>query len=267
MEDLVRGSTFTQVPRQTHRVDAMFQELYRGDYRLDKDRRYLQSYNAGDKKAKGVSCFVPLEIPHNVPSENHSKKEIPCYFLPEGVSLSEGLALFYTHKMKLRFPSGEQTALHFVIAPTMRMTKEDYEQSVKSLNWQICTVKASAEMIDLVSHDDDLDGIEDFRMNEVYWLMEIWHEQTMCTMDRLHANDIHTWIALDKPSFQDLIMHEPRGYIVFSALARLNAITPTSHVTELTYLGDILGELEDNFGWKSSEMYAQAGGCEDIPKE
>src|SRR5436305_671690 len=182
MDDLVKGSTFTQVSWQTHRPDAMLQELYRGDYRLDKDRRYLKSYNAGDRNAKGVSCFVPLEVPHNVTNEKLNKTEISCYFLPEGASLSEGLALFYTHNMKLRFPSGEQTGLHFVIAPTMRMTKENYEQSIRSLNWQICTVKASAEMIELVSCDDDLDGIEDFKMNEVYWLMESWYEQTTCTM-------------------------------------------------------------------------------------
>ncbi|CAG8632630.1 11468_t:CDS:1, partial [Paraglomus brasilianum] len=72
--------------------------------------------------------------------------------------LSEGLALFYTHKMKLRFPEGIQTGLHFVIAPTRCMTKEDYEQAVKDLSWQLCTIKASAEMKELISHDDDLEG-------------------------------------------------------------------------------------------------------------
>ncbi|RIA82482.1 hypothetical protein C1645_835308 [Glomus cerebriforme] len=255
MEDLAKGSTYTQVPWQTHCPNAMLQELYWENCRLNKDSRYLKSYNVGDRKAKGVSCFVLLEVLHNVPNERLNKREISCYFLPEGTCLSEGLALIYTYKMKLRFPSGEQTGFHFVIAPTIRMTKENCEQLIRGLNWQICTIKASAEMIELVSRDDDLDGIEDFRMNEVYWLMEIWHEQTTCTMDQLHANDIHTWIVLDKPSFQDLIMHEPRAYIVFSALAYLNARTPTSHVTELTYLGNILGELEDNFGWKSSDMY------------
>ena len=256
MENLKRGSTYTQVSWQVHRPDAMHQEYYRGDYRLDKDGRHLKSYNANDTSAKGVSCFVPLEFPHNVPNEGLGKKEITCYFLPEGTSLLEGLALFYTHKMRLRFPSGEQTALHFVIAPTMRMKKENYEQAIRSLNWQVCSIKASEEVIELVSHDDDLDGIEGFRMNEVYWLMEIWHEQTTCTMDRLHANDIHTWIALEKPSFQDLVMHEPRAYIVFSALARMNARTPTSHVRELTYRDDILGCLEDSFGWKSRDLCA-----------
>ncbi|GBC06306.1 hypothetical protein RclHR1_06760001 [Rhizophagus clarus] len=103
-------------------------------------------------------------------------------------------------------------------------------------------------MIELVSYDNDLDGIEDFRMNEIYWLMKIWYEQTICIIDQPHANDIHTWIALDKPSFQDLIMHESHAYIVFSALTCLNARTSTSHITELTYLGDILGKFENNFG-------------------
>ncbi|CAG8558324.1 12126_t:CDS:2, partial [Funneliformis caledonium] len=222
--------------------DAMHQELYKGDYRFDKDGKHLKSYNADNRSAKGVSCFVSLEFPHNVPNE--SKKEIPCYFLPEGISLSESLALFYTHNIKLQFPSGEQTALHFVIAPTMHMTRENYEQAIRN-------------------------GVEDFQMIEVYWLMEIWHEQTTCTMNRLHANDIYTWIALDKPSFQDLIMHEPRAYIVFSTLACMNARIPTSHVTELMYLGDILGELKDSFGWKAetSNRWSKQSGCEDIPKD
>ena len=182
--------------------------------------------------------------------------EVPCYFLPEETFLSEGLALFYTHKMKLRFPEGIQTGLHFVIAPTRCMTKEDYEQAVKDLSWQLCTIKASAEMKELISHDDDLEGVEDFRMSELYWLMEIWHTQTVNAMDRIHANDIHTWIALDKPSFQDLLQHEPRAYIVFSSLVRMNSSLPASHITELIYLGDILGELNDVFGWKKEDVCA-----------
>src|SRR4051812_17833712 len=211
MEEPARGATFTQVPWDIHRPDALLQELYSGDYKLDKtDNRYIEHYKVNDKRAKGVSCFVPLESPRNLLNEKLSKEQYSCYFLPEGTSLFEGLALIYTHKMKLRFPSGIQTGLHFVIAPTKHMKKEIYEQATKDLGWQLCTIKASAETIELISFDDDLDNVEDFQMNELYWLMEIWHMQTTYAMDRLHANDIHTWIALDKPSFQDLIQHESR---------------------------------------------------------
>jgi len=121
--------------------------------------------------------------------------EVPCYFLPEETFLSEGLALFYTHKIKLRFPEGIQTGLHFVIiiAPTRRMTKEDYEQAIKDLSWQLCTIKASAEMKELISHDDDLEGVEDFRMNELYWLMEIWHiADSKC--NGLHSCQRHSYM-------------------------------------------------------------------------
>ncbi|KAF0453065.1 serine/threonine protein kinase [Gigaspora margarita] len=248
--ELEKGSSFTQIPWQIYRPNAILQELYSGDYKLDEsDNTYIKYYEINDKKAKGVSCFVPLETPHNVPSERLNGPEIPYYFLPEGSYLSEGLALIYTHRMKLRFPSGDQGGLHFVIAPTKRMKKEQYEQTVKELDWQLCTIKVSAEMDELISRDDDLEGVEDFRMNELYWLMEIWHAQATNAMDRLHANDIHTWISLDKPSFQDLILHEARAYIVFSILARMNSSIPVTHVTELMYLGDILGEL-DAFEWK-----------------
>ncbi|CAG8687867.1 16083_t:CDS:2 [Rhizophagus irregularis] len=223
IEEPEKGSTYTQVSWDVHRPNAMHQEICRR--------------------------------PHNTPNKSLSNENIHCYFIPQGTSLPEGLALFYTHKMKLRFPSDVQGALHFVIAPTISMTKENYEQLIRNLDWQICNLKASAEMNELISLDDDLDGVEDFRMKELYWLMEIWYMQTTYAMDRLHANDIHTWIALDKPSFDDLIQHESRAYIVFSALSRMNVRTPASHVTELTYLGDILGELEDAFGWKSTELY------------
>jgi len=92
------------------------------------------------------------------------------------------------------------------------MIKENYEQEIRDLDWQLCTIKASAEINELISLDDDLDGVEDFRC------IGLWKS----VMDRLHVNDIHTWIVLDKPSFQDLIQHEPHAYILFSALARMN---------------------------------------------
>ncbi|CAG8777442.1 18062_t:CDS:2, partial [Dentiscutata erythropus] len=181
------------------------EELKR-DYKLNEsDNTYIKHYEINNKKAKGVSCFVPLETLHNVSSERLNNLEIPYYFLPEGLDLLKGLALIYTHCIKLRFPSGDQGGLHFVIAPTMHIKKEQYIQTVKELDWQLCMIKASVEMDELISHDDDLEGVEDFRMNELYWLMEIWHTQTTNAMDHLHANDIHTWILLDKPSFQDLL--------------------------------------------------------------
>ncbi|CAB4482663.1 unnamed protein product [Rhizophagus irregularis] len=243
------GSTFTQVPWEVHRPNAILQELYWADYRLDKTRPgYLRYYNVGDRHAKGVSCFAP--------NEGISEENTPCYFLPRGTSLPEGLALFYTHKMKLRFPPDFQGALHFVIAPTIPMTNENYEQLIRNLDWKSCTLRASAErMNELISFGNDLYGVEDFRMKKLYWLMEIWHAQTSYAMDRFHANDIHTWIALNKPSFEDLIQYESRAYIVFSALAQMNVNTPASQITESKYLGDILGELEDAFGWKSTELY------------
>src|SRR6266540_5062527 len=106
----------------------MLQEFYRGDYRLDKNGRHLKSYYSDDKNVKRVFCFffMPLEVPHNIPNKKLSKKDILYYFLPEGICFSEGLALFYTHNMKLQFPSGEQIGLYFIIAPIMRMTKENY---------------------------------------------------------------------------------------------------------------------------------------------
>ena len=69
---------------------------------------------------------MPLNIPHNVLIRSLNDQEISCYFLPERMPLAEGLALIYTYMMKFRFPSGIQKGLHFVIASTVRMTKENY---------------------------------------------------------------------------------------------------------------------------------------------
>ncbi|PKY40166.1 hypothetical protein RhiirA4_394360 [Rhizophagus irregularis] len=70
-------------------------------------------------------------------------------------------------------------------------------------------------------------------------------------MDRLQANEIHTWISLDKPTFQDLICDEDRSFYVFSMLDQLK----TESVTLETYRADILGELEDRFMWKESDFF------------
>ncbi|RIA82590.1 hypothetical protein C1645_835142 [Glomus cerebriforme] len=211
------------------------------------------------KKAKGVSCFVPFDTPHNVPNEKLSNPNIPCYFIAENTDNHEGLVLIYTHKMKLRYPSNtrvaHQNAYHFIIAPTERMKLDDYTQAIRDLEWHPCDMKASAEMVELVSSDDDLNDVDDFQMAELYWLMESWYKQATDVMDRIHAIDIHTWIALDKPSLQDLLQdNEYRTYIVFSALSRMKAITPVTNVTELMYQGDILGELEDAYGWRDDNF-------------
>ncbi|CAG8558751.1 5972_t:CDS:2 [Ambispora leptoticha] len=250
MEELEKGTTFfTQVHWQIHRPNVHSLVLRSGEYKIDKmNKNYIKCFSINDKNVTGISCFVPLETPHNVPTTELSEPEIPCYFLPENMDLPEGLALFYTHKMKLRFPSNTQTGLHFVIAPTIRMTKNNYVQAVKNLNWHLCTIKAAAKITELVCSDDDLDGVEDARMVELYWLTEIWYEKAMDAMDRIHAIDIHTWIALEKPSFQDLLQHESRAHIVFSALIRMKVNRFVTYVTELMHQKDILGELKNAFG-------------------
>ncbi|CAG8470207.1 5707_t:CDS:2 [Diversispora eburnea] len=165
---------------------SMLQELHKGDYELDpSDNRCIKGYSVNYKKARGVFCFVPLDIPLNVPNRSLSDQEILCYFLPERTPLAEGLALVYTHLMKLRFPSSLQRGLHFVIAPTVRMTKEkNYAHVVKGMDWHLCTIKVSAEMNELICSDEDLDNVEGFLRTELYLLMEIWYEKATNDMDR-----------------------------------------------------------------------------------
>jgi hypothetical protein len=132
------------------------------------------------------------------------------------------------------------------------MTLAEYGDAIKNLNWNLCEVKTNAELKELVHKDDDLKGVRDFQITEIYLLIELWYKQTTDAMERLHANNIHTWIALKKPTFKELIRDKPRAYVIFHALSRFN-VNETS-VTQETYKYDILGELRDVFGWKVKEL-------------
>lgn len=88
---------------------------------------------------------------------------------------------------------------------------------------EFCKFKANADLKELIRKDND--GFirhGRFRMNMTYWLIEIWYEQTDDILDHLLANNIHTWIAIKKPTFQDLIHDRQRACIALSAMARLN---------------------------------------------
>ncbi|CAG8735179.1 10061_t:CDS:1, partial [Dentiscutata heterogama] len=55
-----------------------------------------------------------------------------------------------------------QNRLHFIIASTKHIKKEQYKQIVKKLDWHLYTIKASVEMDKLISHNDKLEGVENF---------------------------------------------------------------------------------------------------------
>jgi hypothetical protein len=212
MEELTKGMRFIQIPWEAHRINVLHQGLLPQDYKLDKlDERYIMYYPEEVTCNKDIRGVVPLNTPHNIPAQSHEK--LSCFFLSENTQLPSELIFIYTHKMSFRFPSGRcQNALHFLITHTRRMTKEDYEQAVKNLNWNVCEMKAFAEMNELVSLDEDLDYVEDFRMLELYWLMEDFYEnKANLYMDRLNMIDVTTWIAQTKPKFDDLLNQEFRS--------------------------------------------------------
>jgi hypothetical protein len=140
---------------------------------------------------------------------------------------------------------------HFAIVPTKLMTKDEYIDAVKELDWQICEIKAYADSDELVRDSDDMTGVKDFQIVELYRLMFIWYTQTVVYMDHLYANDIHTWIALESPSLMELLQDKTRARIVFSALARMNT---EDSVTLETYKSDILNELEAAIGWDEEKF-------------
>ncbi|RUP35173.1 hypothetical protein BC936DRAFT_138513 [Jimgerdemannia flammicorona] len=227
------------------------------DYKLEEDGQIVKYYSLGPYDKEGVlyglSCFVPLDSKdHKVPCSKHIGQ--PCFFVPPNSQFPPGLGVVYTNTMNLPYPSeGEamrQKAWHFTIFPTTAMTVTEFTSAIQLLNWQQCdfVMKGAAMPNMLAKKDDDLDDLDDFQMVEVYKLIATWYEQAERTMDRLLAYDIHTWIATDKPSLQDLLQDKTRARYVFSALSRMDA----PGITAQNYQGDILGELMYKFGWKEN---------------
>ncbi|RIA87175.1 hypothetical protein C1645_740305 [Glomus cerebriforme] len=190
----------------------------------------------------GASYFVPLGEPNHY---SIISKKAPCYFLPVRMLLPDGLALVFTHEIVLRYPKHNKKdirkAWHFAIVPTKLMTKDEYMDAVKEL----CEIKATADSDELVRDSDDMTGVKDFQIVELYRLMFIWYTQTADYMDRLYANDIHTWIALESPSLMEFLQDKARAGIVFSALVRMNT---EDSVTLETYKSDLLNEQKQHLG-------------------
>jgi hypothetical protein len=221
------------------------------DYKLEENNVKFYPIENNDFVVPGCSSFVPLNSRNNVPSQRLPCPESPCYFLSPGTVLPDGLAIVYTKKLKTRFPSGLQYSWHFNIFPTRSMTLPEYSNMIKNLDWKPCNIKTDASPNKLVSKNDDTDGLKSIEILGLYFLMSSQYDQANNSMDRLQANEIHTWISLDKPTFQDLICDEGCSFYVFSALNQLK----TESITLETYRVDILGELEDRFMWKESDFF------------
>ncbi|GBC04575.1 hypothetical protein RclHR1_05750007 [Rhizophagus clarus] len=218
------GMLLTRTPCLIHRLGTTTKELRDEDYELVEEK-FLRHYIYDDINSIGALCFTPLGYsPHKSPIS-----DLITAILSSRILFSQGLAIVYDHKMKLRFPSCCQKGWHFCLVPTKQM--------------------ASAESKELVHKHDDLNGVRDFLITEIYLFIELWYKQPDA-MERLYANDIHTWIASKKPTFKELIRDKPRAYVIFHVLSRLN----TTSVTQKTYKYDILGELKDAFGWKVKEL-------------
>lgn len=136
---------FSRAQWPIHRNNAKLEEpRLCQDYDIE-DGDYIKYFPSDEieiGKVMGASCFVPLGEPnHNSPVS----KRAPCYFLPKGTPLPDGLALVFTHIMVLRFPKHnnkkKKLGWHFSIVPTKRMTKYDYIHAVKELDWHIQYVK------------------------------------------------------------------------------------------------------------------------------
>ncbi len=52
----------------------------------------------------------------------------------------------------------------FVITPMQHMKLKDYKNAIKNLDWELCKIKAGAELKKLVCEENDLDGVTDFRI-------------------------------------------------------------------------------------------------------
>ena len=131
-------------------------------------------------------------------------------------------------------------AWHFNVFPIKTgMTRAQFETDMQDRDW---TPTGGAEPKNLITHDDDLDDIDDYRLHEIYRIIEFWYNKTSDSMQKILADDIITVIATTKPSFEDFIQDEPRIRIVFAVAKYLLTLKDLQSTAKIHCM-DIYGNL------------------------
>eukprot|EP00743_Colponemidia_sp_Colp-15_P001227 GILK01001348.1.p1 GENE.GILK01001348.1~~GILK01001348.1.p1 ORF type:complete len:484 (-),score=51.75 GILK01001348.1:221-1612(-) len=246
------GKTFPYPRWPIHRLDKDA-SLKITDFDLEDDGS-LKYYDVVPAQLpKGVSCFIPLEQPHLTVMSVSSTTS--CHFILKDAKLSDGLSLYATHQYRMRFRNDEeqpqaqtQMGWHCLIFPIQTFANVDeFAAAVLACPWNVCSIRARGSAKDkFFKEDEDLNNVDDFRVCEIYRMMESAYETLTNANIRVNINDICAWIAHAKPRFEDL-SHPTNAYRAWFIFTTLLQMYPTS-TTELTYLYDLFDHFEESLG-------------------
>ena len=150
---------------------------------------------------KGISCFIPIELPHghfgNAPAPG-------CAFISR---LPENWKAVYTGLMVLRLSDqSTTTAHHFHIYPTIEVTEAQFLEIVHtSADWprNVCSAVGAGFPSYLNVADSDDEDLEPLLQTIVYYLA-VWYSLSNDITDQILMNDVYTWITTTKPDFEEL---------------------------------------------------------------
>ncbi len=150
---------------------------------------------------KGISCFIPIELPHG----HFGKAPAPdCAFISR---LPENWKAVYTGLMKLRLSDqSTTTAQHFHIYPTIEVTEAQFLEIVHTSAdwpWNVCSAVGTGFPSYLNIADSDDEDLEPLLQTIVYYLA-VWYSLSNDITDQILMNDVYTWITTTKPDFEEL---------------------------------------------------------------
>ena len=199
----------------------------------------------------GISCFVPINIPHGQPNGVHASA---AYSVLVNGELTN-LRLVFTHVMKLKLTNGTYSqAHHYNLYPTVPMSENDYFTRLVTdtttnpplWQWTLCNQVAGSGELFLSSNlleEGDLSGFLDSQIRILAYYVSEWYKNVRFTTELLLLNDLYVWLVEEKPELDQISVIAHRSRYV-SYLLRTFSATDTSGQA---LLDDIRLSLEELF--------------------
>lgn len=240
-----------------------FPKLEEGnEFEYEADNIHIKHYPDGAPVDCGISVFAISAFPHlYAPPDGMGCFVSTVNGAPLPINLPVGLSIVSKGTCTLRWYQNNsvknwvaQKALHFMMfANSPGLTVDDFRARFNQIGWEECHLPAAAEPAEpaeLVKLPDDLHGIEDDRIRLLYRTLDRWFLQTNDPMDKFEANGLHTWIAMKKPSFSQLLEDRFCARRIFLILLRHNE----PNMSTGTRLSSIADEIAEAYGWEWQDL-------------
>lgn len=265
LEDKTVNVRSTQLSFHVHRMHTAsygtFPKLEKGnEFEYEADNIHIKHYPDGVPVDCGISVFAISAFPHLYSHPDGTE----CFVSavngapPLPINLPVGLSIVSKGTCTLRWYQNNsvknwvaQKALHFMVfANSPGLTVDDFRARFNQIGWEECHLAAAAEPAELVKLPDDLHGIEDDRIRLLYRTLDRWFLETSDPMDKFEANWLHTWIAMKKPSFSQLLEDRFCARRIFLILLRHNE----PNMSTGTRLSSIADEIAEAYGWEWQDL-------------